>query len=101
MAWEVKRTVRVRLDVPDDRKTDLHATNNLFQHCANRTAEWAWRYSDEDCVTSKSKAEDTLYDELREETDGLHSNLVQKAIKRAIKDIDTAVGRLAEGKNVS
>jgi putative transposase len=39
MAWEVTRTVRVRLDVPDDRKSDLHATNTLFQHCANRTSE--------------------------------------------------------------
>jgi hypothetical protein len=27
MAWEVTRTVRVRLDVPDNRKSDLHATN--------------------------------------------------------------------------
>jgi hypothetical protein len=47
MAWEVTRTVRVRLDVPDDRKSDLHATNTLFQHCANRTSEWAWRYPDD------------------------------------------------------
>ena len=44
MAWDVTRTVRVRLEVPDDRKSDLHATNDLFQYCANRTADWAWRY---------------------------------------------------------
>lgn len=101
MAWDVIRTVRVRLNVPDDRKSDLHATNTLFHHCANRTSEWAWRYPDEDCVTSKSDAEEALYDELREETDYLHANLVQKAIKRAIKDIDNAVGRLADGENTS
>jgi len=101
MAWEVTRTVQVRLDVPDDRKSDLHATNTLFQHCANRTSEWAWRYPDEDCVTSKSEAENALYDDLREEADGLHANLVQKAIKRAIKDIDNAVDRLADGENTS
>ena len=41
MAWEVTRTVRVRLDVPDDHKSDLHATNSKFQYCANRTADWA------------------------------------------------------------
>ncbi len=70
---EVKRTVRVRLDVPDDRKQYLHATNELFQHCANRTAEWTWRYPDEDCVTSKSKAENALYEGLCEETDGLRA----------------------------
>jgi hypothetical protein len=54
MAWEVTRTVRVRLDVPDDRKSDLHATNSKFQYCANRTADWAWRYPEEDCVTSNA-----------------------------------------------
>jgi IS605 OrfB family transposase len=101
MAWEVTRTVRVRLDVPDDRKSDLHATNDKFQYCANRTADWAWRYPDEDCVTSKSEAEDAIYDDLREETDYLHANLVQKAIKRATDDIDNCVDRLAESENTS
>ena len=101
MAWEVTRTVRVRLDVPDDRKSDLHATNSKFQYCANRTADWAWRYPDEDCVTSKSEAEDAIYDDLREETDYLHANLVQKAIKRATDDIDNCVDRLADGENTS
>jgi len=101
MAWDVVRTVRVRLDVPDSRKSDLHATNDLFQYCANRTAEWAWRYPHDDCVTSKSEAENALYDTLREETDYLHSNLVQKAIKRATKDIGNCVDRLADGENTS
>ena len=101
MAWEVTRTVRVRLDVPDDRKSDLHATNSKFQYCANRTADWAWRYPEEDCVTSKSKAEAAIYDDLRHETDGLHANLVQKAIKRATDDIANCVARLAEGENTT
>jgi len=101
MAWEVTRTVRVRLDVPDDRKSDLHATNTKFQYCANRTADWAWRYPKEDCVTSKSEAEAAIYDDLREETDGLHANLVQKAIKRATDDIANCVARLADGEPTS
>ena len=101
MAWEVTRTVRVRLDVPDDRKSDLHATNDKFQYCTNRTADWAWRYPEENCVTSKSEAEDAIYDELREETDYLHANLVQKAIKRATDDIDNCVDRLTDGENTS
>ncbi len=101
MVWEVARTVRVRLDVPDDRKSDLHATNSKFQYCATRTADWAWRYPDEDCVTSKSEAEAAIYDDLREETDYLHANLVQKAIKRATDDIDNCVDRLADGENTS
>ncbi|MDG5776128.1 transposase [Haloarculaceae archaeon H-GB2-1] len=101
MAWEVTRTVRVHLDVPDDRKSDLHVTNSKFQYCANRTADWAWRYPDQDCVTSKSEAEAVIYDDLREETDGLHANLVQKAIKRATDDIGNCVDRLADGESTS
>ena len=101
MVWEVTRTVRVRLDVPDDRKSDLHATNSKFQYCANRTADWAWRYPEGDCVTSKSEAENAIYDDLREETAYLHANLVQKAIKRATDDIDNCVDRLADGENTS
>ncbi|SDF57032.1 RNA-guided endonuclease InsQ/TnpB family protein [Halorientalis regularis] len=101
MVWEVTRTVRVRLDVPDDRKSDLHATNSKFQYCANRTADWAWRHPDEDCVTNKSEAEAGIYDDLRDETDGLHANLVQKAIKRATDDIGNCVDRLAEGETTS
>ncbi len=101
MVWDVTQTVKVRLDVPDDRKSDLHATNTKFQHCANRTAQWAWNYPDGECVTSKTEAESALYDELRDETDNLHANLVQKAIKRATKDIDNCAARLAEGENTS
>jgi IS605 OrfB family transposase len=101
MAWDVTRTVRVRLDVPNDRKSDLHATNSKFQYCANRTADWAWRYPKENCVTSKSEAEAAIYDELRKGTDSLHANLVQKAIKRATDDIDNCVDRLADGENTS
>jgi transposase, IS605 OrfB family, central region len=52
-------------------------------------------------VTSKSEAENALYDDLRKETDELHANLVQKAIKRATDDIDNCVGRLADGENTS
>ena len=101
MAWDVTRTVRVRLNVPDDRKRDLHATNSEFQYCANRTADWAWRYPEDNCVTSKSEAEAAIYDDLREETDYLHANLVQKAIKRATNDIDNCVDRLADGETTS
>ena len=52
-------------------------------------------------MTSKSEAEAGIYNDLREETDGLHANLVQKAIKRATDDIDNCVDRLAEGETTS
>ncbi|PSP91611.1 transposase, partial [Halobacteriales archaeon QS_4_66_20] len=81
-----RRTVPIKLNVPRERRGDLHQTKTQFLHCANRTSEWAWRYDDY-CITSKSKAENALYDELREETD-LTSNLVQKGIRRAIEAVD-------------
>jgi putative transposase len=52
-------------------------------------------------VTGKSEAEAAIYDELRHETDGLHANLVRKAIKRATGDIANCVARLTEGENTS
>jgi len=58
---DVIRTVKVKLDVPDERCDNLHQTKEQFLHCANTTAAWAWRYPDEHCVTSKQQAETALY----------------------------------------
>mgnify|MGYP000675092829 CR=1 FL=1 len=85
MGDALRRTVRIKLDVPREHRSDLHQTKTQFLHCANRTSEWAWRYDDY-CITSKSRAEEALYDELREETD-LTANLVQKGIRRAIEAV--------------
>lgn len=87
--------------MPDARKSELRATNDKFQYCANRTAQWAWNYPHNDCITSKGEAENAIYHELRDETNNLHSNLVQKAIKRTTDDIDNCVDRLADGDSTS
>jgi IS605 OrfB family transposase len=94
-----RRTVPIKLDVPEQRRGDLHQTKDQFLHCANRTSEWAWRY-DEYCITSKSRAEDALYDDLREETD-LTTNLVQKGIRRAIQAVTGGVEKLKQGEKTS
>jgi len=94
-----RRTVLIKLNVPRERRGDLHQTKTQFLHCANRTSDWAWRYDDY-CITSKSKAEDALYDELREETN-LTANLVQKGIRRAIEAVDAGVEELKEGEKTS
>jgi len=94
-----RRTVPIKLDVPEQRRGDLHQTKTQFLYCANRTSEWAWRY-DELCITSKSKAEDALYDDLREETD-LTANLVQKGIRRAIQAVTGGVEKLKKGEKTS
>ena len=94
------RTVKVKLDVPDERCDDLHQTKEQFLHCANTTAAWAWRYPDEHCVTSKQQAENALYERLRNETD-LTANLVQKGIRRAIEATKSGVARLKKGETTS
>ncbi|QKY18648.1 RNA-guided endonuclease TnpB family protein [Halorubrum sp. CBA1229] len=95
----LRRTVRIKLDVPRECRGDLHQTKTQFLHCANRTSEWAWRY-DDDCITSKSRAEEALYDELREETE-LTANLVQKGIRRAIAAVRAGVEKLTQGEKTS
>jgi len=97
---DVIRTVKVKLDVPGGRCDDLHQTNDQFLHCANTTAEWAWRHPNEYCVTSKQQAENALYEQLRDETE-LTANLVQKGIRRAIEATKSGVARLKKGDNTS
>ena len=97
---DVVRTVRVKLNVPDERCNDLHQTKDQFLHCANTTAEWAWRHPNDYCVTSKQNAENALYEQLRNET-ALTANLVQKGIRRAIEATKSGVARLKKGDNTS
>ena len=97
---DVIRTVKIKLDVPNERCDDLHQTKNHFLHCANTTAEWAWRHPNDYCITSKQKAEKALYDQLRNETE-LTANLVQKGIRRAIEATKSGVARLKKGDNTS
>ena len=97
---DVIRTVKVKLDVPTERCDDLHQTKQQFLHCANTTAEWAWRHPNDYCVTSKQKAENALYDRLRSETE-LTANLVQKGIRRAIEATKSGVARLKKGDKTS
>jgi IS605 OrfB family transposase len=97
---DVIRTVKVKLDVPDERCDDLHQTKNQFLHCANTTSEWAWRHPNDYCVTSKQDAENALYEQLRCETD-LTANLVQKGIRRAIEATKSGVARLKKGETTS
>jgi len=98
---EVRRTVPVKLVVPDERRDDLHESAQQFLHCTNRAAEFCW--SDDcytECVTANTTAREALYDELRDETD-LTANLVQEAIRRAVQATKGCVERWKQGKRVS
>jgi putative transposase len=99
---EIRRTVPLKLVVNDEHRDDLHETAERFLHCANRAAEFCWdNYDYDDCVTSKDTAERALYDSLRDETDDLHANLVQKAIRRAVEAVKSGVDRWKKGKRTN
>jgi hypothetical protein len=89
MTSGVTQTVHLRLNVPDDRKSNLHAANNKSQYCVNRTADWACRCPNEGCVISKSEA--AIYYDFPEATDSLRANPVQKGIRRATDSIGNCV----------
>jgi IS605 OrfB family transposase len=88
----VNRTVRIPLVVPEDRVNDIHWTRYKVAYCQQRTSDFCWddpKHPDD--IVSDYKAADTaLYHPLREETDQLHSNLVQKAMKDVTGNMSTA-----------
>jgi hypothetical protein len=75
-------------------------TTSIRLKISSPLCEWAWRHPNDYCVTSKQKAENTLYDQLRNETE-LTANLVQKGIRRAIETIKSGIARLKKGDNTS
>ena len=98
---EVRRTAPVKLVVPDAHHDDLHETAEQFLYCANEASDYCWDNTDYgDCITSNVKARDALYDRLREETD-LTANLVQEAIRRAVRAVDSGVDRWKKGKRTN
>jgi putative transposase len=99
---EVRRTAPVKLVVSDDQRDALHETRDQFLWCANRASEFCWDNTDyEKCITDKRAAQAALYDDLREETDELHANLVIGAIYRAVEVVKSCVERWKKQQRVS
>ncbi|MFC7044784.1 RNA-guided endonuclease InsQ/TnpB family protein [Halobacteriaceae archaeon GCM10025711] len=98
---EVQRTVKVKLDVPQDMESALFETVDQFLHCANRTSAWAWSDDPRDSnPVGVRSANEALYYPLREETD-LHANLVQQGIKQAIGAVRSGITRRQKGQVTS
>ena len=98
---DVRRTAVVKLAVSDEQRDALHRTAEQYLYCANRTAEYCWSdtaYTE--CKTNKRQVRDTLYADLREETD-LQAQLVQAAIRRAVEAVKSVVERWKNGRRVS
>ena len=97
---EYRRTAVIKLDTPEGADTHLRETIEQFKYCANTASEWCWHGDDGYHVTSKAKAEDALYHQLREDTE-LTANLVQKGIRQAVEAIKSGVERLKNEQDTS
>lgn len=104
MSVEARRTVRIPLVVDEEDAALLHATHLPYLHCQQRAVEYCWPAQPkqpDDLVTSKQEAEGALYNTLREETNGLQANLVQKAIKDAVAAVSSCKTHWENGDRIS
>ncbi|WP_157972658.1 RNA-guided endonuclease InsQ/TnpB family protein [Haloprofundus halophilus] len=92
---EVKRTIPVKLDVPDERRDDLHQTIDQFNHACNYTVEHG-RNNDGYLILNKSKIHDKVYYDLRDETD-LPANLCVRAYSKAVESMKSTVAEWKKG----
>jgi IS605 OrfB family transposase len=92
---EVKRTVPVKLDVPEERRDDLHQTIEQFNTAANYTIDHG-RDADGDLILNKSTIHDEVYHDLRDVTD-LPANLVVRAYSKAIEAMKSTVAEWEKG----
>ncbi|WP_434530119.1 transposase (plasmid) [Haloarcula sp. NS06] len=91
---EVKRTVPVKLNVPKERRDDLHQTIQQFNTAANYTIDHG-RDDDGDLILNKSTIHDEVYHDLRDETD-LPANLVVRAYSKAVEAMKSTVAEWGE-----
>ena len=92
---EVKRTIPVKLSVPEDREDDLHQTIEQFNHACNYTVQHG-RNDDGYLVLNKSTIHDEVYHGLRDETD-LPANLCVGAYSKAVEAMKSTVADWKKG----
>ncbi len=102
---EARRTCILPLEHPtSDQHASFQKTQNKYQHCQNTASDYAWPDTPkrpDDLKTDKQTVEDALYHTLRDDTDGLHANLVQKAIKDVTSAMSTLATNWRQGFHVS
>jgi putative transposase len=92
---EVTRTIPVKLDVPTERRDDLHQTIDQFNHAANYTVQNG-RNDEGYLILNKSKIHHWVYHDLRDETD-LPANLCIRAYSKALKAMKSTVADWKHG----
>ncbi|WP_210424103.1 transposase [Halorussus ruber] len=92
---EVQRTVRVKLDVPDERQDHLHQTIEQFTTAVNYSIENG-RTDDGYLITAKTTIHDEVYHDLRGVTD-LPANLCVRAYSKAVEMMKSTVADWKQG----
>lgn len=96
---EIRRTVQVKLDVPEERHEDLKETFYQFKKACQYVADVSW-HADEYVVTSKTELHELTYDDVRDSTD-LPANHVQAARNLTAEALKGCVERMKNGENTS
>ena len=94
---EVKRTVPVKLNVPDERHDDLHITIEQFNDAANHTVQNG-RNDDGYRILNESTIHDEVYYDLRDRTN-LPSNLCIRAYSKAVEAMKSTVEDWKDGES--
>jgi putative transposase len=92
---EVTRTIPVKLDVPTERRDDLHQTIEEFNHACNYTVQNG-RNNDGYLILNTSKIHDEVYHDLRDET-ALPANLCVRAYSKAVEAMKSTVADWKKG----
>lgn len=97
---ELKRTVRIKLAIPDERRDDLKRTMLTFREAVQMFADRGWeRNGDGYVITSRTRLQSLVYKRVREQTE-LHSDLCIGAVNHASEALRSAVERMKDGKRV-
>jgi IS605 OrfB family transposase len=95
----IRRTVVVKLAVPDERRNDLRETTERFRQAAQMVADRAFERNDDGYViTSKTKLHELTYQQVRKATGGLNADLVCAARNYAADSVKGVTSAWQNGK---
>lgn len=98
----IRRTVVVKLAVPDERRDDLRETTERFREAAQLVADRAFERNDDGYViTSKTKLHELTYQQVCEATDGLNADLVCAARNYAADSVKGVMSAWQNGKDAT
>lgn len=95
----LRRTVVVKLAIPQERHDDLREITERFRQAAQLVANRAFERDDDGYViTSKTKLHERTYQQVREATDGLNADLVCAARNYAADSVKGVTSAWQNGK---